>query len=52
MNYKKATSLKTSKNALVLCFLMLSHSIKILIQMFLVIKTFRDVILECKAFKD
>lgn len=31
---------------------MLSHSIKILIQMFLAIKTFWNVILECKAFKD
>lgn len=40
------------KNALLLRFHMLSHSIKILIQMFLAAKTFWDVILECKAFKD
>lgn len=39
------------KNALGLRFHMLSHSIKILIQMFSAVKTFQDVILECKSFR-
>lgn len=39
------------KNALGLRFLMLSHSIKILTQMFSAVKTFQDVILECKLFR-